>query len=121
LSCCPSPESEWWARGTRRPTEAACPKRLATDLAARGLVNISFSPTFPGTLNAHPNESPERASASLFPDDAPSPHEQKLLKLLKPDESSQSGELVETLETEILRKRQFDSRFARSKLVAHSL
>lgn len=52
-------------------------------------------------LNAQPNESPEPASASLFPDDVHSPHEQKLLKLLKPDQSTHIDELVEMLETEM--------------------
>jgi DNA processing protein len=52
-------------------------------------------------LGSRQNESPEPASASLFPDDVPSPHEQKLLKLLKPDESTHIDELVEMLEPEM--------------------
>lgn len=52
-------------------------------------------------LNSHPNESPGSANASLFPDDVQSPHEQKLLKLLKPDQSTHIDELVEMLETEV--------------------
>jgi DNA processing protein len=46
-------------------------------------------------------ESPEAATASLFPDDVRSPHEQKLLKLLKPDQSTHIDELVEMLENEM--------------------
>jgi DNA processing protein len=53
------------------------------------------------TLSAGQNESPVPTNASLFPDDAPSPHEQKLLKLLKPDESTHIDELVEMLENEM--------------------
>jgi DNA processing protein len=52
-------------------------------------------------LNSSPNESPEPVNASLFPDDIPSPHEKKLLKLLKPDESTHIDELVEMLEPEM--------------------
>ena len=52
-------------------------------------------------LSAGRNESPAPANASLFPDDVPSPHEQKLLKLLKPDESTHIDELVEMLENEM--------------------
>jgi DNA processing protein len=52
-------------------------------------------------LSAGQNESPAPTNASLFPDDAPSPHEQKLLKLLKPDESTHIDELVEMLENEM--------------------
>jgi DNA processing protein len=46
-------------------------------------------------------ESPEPSSASLFPDDVQSPHEQKILKLLKPDQSTHIDELVEMLEPEL--------------------
>jgi DNA processing protein len=52
-------------------------------------------------LSAGRNESPEPANASLFPDDVQSPHEKKLLKLLKPDESTHIDELVEMLENEL--------------------
>jgi DNA processing protein len=52
-------------------------------------------------LNSVPNESAAPANASLFPDDAISPHEQKLLRLLKPDQSIHIDELVETLEAEM--------------------
>ena len=52
-------------------------------------------------LRSTQNESPEAASASLFPDDVQSPHEQKLLKLLKPDQSTHIDELVEMLENEM--------------------
>jgi DNA processing protein len=52
-------------------------------------------------LGAVQNESPAPGNASLFPDDVPSPHEQKLLKLLKPDQSTHIDELVEMLENEL--------------------
>ena len=52
-------------------------------------------------LGAGQNESTAPANASLFPDDVQSPHEQKLLKLLKPDESTHIDELVEMLENEM--------------------
>ncbi|MFZ0481564.1 MAG: DNA-processing protein DprA [Terriglobales bacterium] len=53
------------------------------------------------TLTPAQDESPEAANASLFPDDVPSPHEKKILKLLKADESTQIDELVEALENEM--------------------
>ena len=53
------------------------------------------------SLKSVQNESPEPATASLFADDVHSPHEQKLLKLLKPDQSTHIDELVEMLETEM--------------------
>jgi len=46
-------------------------------------------------------ESPQPSNASLFPDDVRSPHEQKILKLLKADQSTQIDELVEMLENEM--------------------
>jgi DNA processing protein len=46
-------------------------------------------------------ESPEPETASLFPDEVASPHEKKILKLLKADESTQIDELVELLEAEM--------------------
>ncbi len=46
-------------------------------------------------------ESAEPATASLFPDDSVSPHEKKILRLLKADESTQIDQLVEMLETEM--------------------
>ena len=47
------------------------------------------------------NESPEAETASLFPGDAISPHEKKILRLLKQDESTHIDQLVESLEDEI--------------------
>ena len=47
------------------------------------------------------NESPEPETASLFPDEATSPHEKKILKLLKADESTHIDQLVESLENEM--------------------
>jgi DNA processing protein len=48
-----------------------------------------------------PNESTEPETASLFPDEVTSPHEKKILKLLKADESTHIDQLVELLEDEI--------------------
>jgi DNA processing protein len=53
------------------------------------------------TLSAGWNESLEPATASLFPDAAASPHEKKILKLIKPDESTHIDQLVEMLEAEL--------------------
>jgi DNA processing protein len=52
-------------------------------------------------LSSMQNESPEPQTASLFPDEAISPHEKKILKLLKADESTHIDELVELLENEV--------------------
>lgn len=52
-------------------------------------------------LAAGQNESSEPETASLFPDEAISPHEKKILKLLKTDESTHIDELVELLEAEV--------------------
>jgi DNA processing protein len=46
------------------------------------------------------DESLEPETASLFPDEVSSPHEKKILKLLKADESTHIDELVESLENE---------------------
>ncbi|MBZ5549343.1 MAG: DNA-processing protein DprA [Acidobacteriia bacterium] len=53
------------------------------------------------TLSAEQHESLEPATASLFPDDTTSPHERKILKLIKPDESTHIDQLVEMLEAEL--------------------
>ncbi len=47
------------------------------------------------------NESPEPETASLFPEEVTSPHEKKILKLLKADESTHIDQLVELLEDEM--------------------
>jgi DNA processing protein len=47
------------------------------------------------------NESPEAETASLFPDEVSSPHEKKILRLIKPDESTHIDQLVELLENEM--------------------
>src|ERR1700690_1358152 len=49
------------------------------------------------------NESVESETASLFPDEATaiSPHEKKILKLIKQDESTHIDQLVELLENEM--------------------
>jgi DNA processing protein len=52
-------------------------------------------------LSAEQHESAEPATASLFPDEAASPHEKKVLKLLKADESTHIDQLVEALENEL--------------------
>ncbi|MFY9559457.1 MAG: DNA-processing protein DprA [Terriglobales bacterium] len=53
------------------------------------------------SLSSMQNESPKPENASLFPDDATSPHERKILRLLKADESTHIDQLVEALETEM--------------------
>jgi DNA processing protein len=52
-------------------------------------------------LSAEQHESTEPSTASLFPDDTASPHEKKILKLIKPDESIHIDQLVEMLEGEM--------------------
>jgi DNA processing protein len=52
-------------------------------------------------LNSMQNESPVPETASLFPGEATSPHEKKILKLLKADESTHIDQLVELLEDEM--------------------
>jgi hypothetical protein len=52
-------------------------------------------------LSSQQNESPEPETASLFPDEATSPHERNILKLLKADESTHIDQLVELLENEM--------------------
>jgi len=52
-------------------------------------------------LRSVQSESLEPLTASLFPDEVRSPHEQKILKLLKPDQSTHIDELVEMLENEM--------------------
>ena len=52
-------------------------------------------------LSSGRNESAEPETASLFPDDVTAPHEKKILKLIKPDESTHIDQLVELLENEM--------------------
>jgi DNA processing protein len=52
-------------------------------------------------LAAERDESSEPATASLFPKTEASPHEKKLLKLIKPDESIHVDQLVEMLGAEM--------------------
>jgi len=52
-------------------------------------------------LGAMQNESPAPETASLFPDEVTSPHEKKILRLLKADESTHIDQLVELLENEM--------------------
>jgi DNA processing protein len=58
-------------------------------------------PHVQATLGEMQNESHEPETASLFPDETSSPHEKKLLKLLKADESTHIDQLVELLEAEM--------------------
>jgi DNA processing protein len=53
------------------------------------------------SLNSVRDESSPPETASLFPDDAISPHERKILRLLKSDESTHIDELMERLEEEL--------------------
>src|SRR5260370_22861393 len=52
-------------------------------------------------LSSMQNESHEPGTASLFPDEVASPHEKKILRLLKADESTHIDQLVELLENEM--------------------
>ena len=52
-------------------------------------------------LSSRQNESPEPETASLFPDEVTAPHEKKILKLLKADDSTHIDQLVELLENEM--------------------
>ncbi|MGA8539097.1 MAG: DNA-processing protein DprA [Terriglobales bacterium] len=52
-------------------------------------------------LSSMQNESLGPETASLFPDEVASPHEKKILRLLKADESTHIDELVELLEAEM--------------------
>ena len=52
-------------------------------------------------LDSARNESSAPETASLFPDDATSPHERKILRLLKSDESTHIDQIVEALEDEL--------------------
>jgi DNA processing protein len=52
-------------------------------------------------LSSMQNESPEPETASLFPDEVKSPHEKKILNLLRADESTHIDQLVELLENEM--------------------
>ena len=47
------------------------------------------------------SESSDSKTASLFPDETISPHERRILSMLKPDESTHIDELVERLEPEL--------------------
>jgi DNA processing protein len=52
-------------------------------------------------LGSMQNESREPETASLFPDEVASPHEKKILRLLKADESTHIDQMVELLENEM--------------------
>ncbi|HUM04507.1 MAG TPA: DNA-processing protein DprA [Terriglobales bacterium] len=52
-------------------------------------------------LTANRDESSLPETASLFPDDATSPHERKILRLLKADESTHIDQIVEALEADM--------------------
>jgi DNA processing protein len=53
------------------------------------------------TLSSRQNESAEPETASLFPDEVSSPHEKKILRLIKADDSTHIDQLVELLEDEM--------------------
>ena len=55
----------------------------------------------PAALGSMQNESHEPETASLFPDEVTSPHEKKILRLLKADESTHIDQMVELLENEM--------------------
>lgn len=57
------------------------------------------------------NESSQPETASLFPDEATSPHENKIFRLLKPDESTHIDQLVEMLAEEMSASGIFAARF----------
>jgi DNA processing protein len=52
-------------------------------------------------LSSRQTESPAPESGSLFPNEVSSPHESKILRLLKADESTHIDQLVELLENEM--------------------
>src|SRR3954467_3607745 len=52
-------------------------------------------------LDTARSESSVPENASLFPEDDTSPHERKIMRLLKPDESTHIDFIVETLEKEV--------------------
>jgi DNA processing protein len=52
-------------------------------------------------LSLRQNESAEPETASLFPDEVSSPHEKKILRLIKTDDSTHIDQLVELLENEM--------------------
>ena len=58
-------------------------------------------PDVQATLGSRQNESAEPETASLFPDEVTAPHEKKILRLIKPDESTHIDQLVELLENEM--------------------
>jgi DNA processing protein len=55
----------------------------------------------PAALGSMQNESREPETASLFPGEVASPHEKKILRLLKADESTHIDQMVELLENEM--------------------
>jgi DNA processing protein len=63
------------------------------------------------TLTTSRDESSIPETASLFPDDDTSPHERKIMRLLKQDESTHIDELVERLEHELSSSEIFSALF----------
>ena len=63
------------------------------------------------SLTAGRDESSTPETASLFPDDDTSPHERKIMRLLKQDESTHIDELVERLEAELSSSEIFSALF----------
>jgi DNA processing protein len=62
-------------------------------------------------LDSVRNESSPPETASLFPEDAASPHERKILRLLKSDESTHIDQIVEALENEVSSSEIFSALF----------
>jgi DNA processing protein len=62
-------------------------------------------------LDAARPESSQPETASLFPDDDTSPHERKIMRLLKADESTHIDFIVETLENEVSSSEIFSALF----------
>ena len=63
------------------------------------------------SLNSLRDESSPPETASLFPEDAPTPHEKKIMRLLKSDESTHIDEIVERLEQELSSSEIFSALF----------
>jgi DNA processing protein len=63
------------------------------------------------SLNSLRDESSPPETASLFPEDVPTPHEKKIMRLLKSDESTHIEESVERLEQELSSSEIFSALF----------
>ncbi len=63
------------------------------------------------SLNSLRDESSPPETASLFPEDVPTPHQKKIMRLLKSDESTHIDEIVERLEQELSSSEIFSALF----------